>query len=108
MDEAFSGLERVRRSAMLKAARARWESATLFCITHDIGQTRSFPRVLVIEGGRIVEDGAPSALAAQPGSRYAELLAAEEHALARLAGPEWRHLRVDGGYVNDGRLMRED
>jgi ATP-binding cassette subfamily B protein len=99
LDEAFCGLERARRSAMLTAARERWKDATLLCITHDIGQTRSFERVLVIEGGRIIEDGAPSALAQKPDSRYAGLLAAEERALARLAGPEWRRLCVEGGHV---------
>jgi ABC-type bacteriocin/lantibiotic exporter with double-glycine peptidase domain len=102
LDEAFCGLERARRNAMLTAARVRWKAATLICITHDIGQTRSFERVLVIEGGRIVEDDAPAVLAERSDSRYAHLLAAEERALARLAGPEWRHLRVDGGYVTDG------
>ena len=102
LDEAFCGLERVRRSAMLQSARVRWKDATLLCITHDIGQTRSFSRVLVIEGGRIVEDGVPEILAAKSGSRYAGLLAAEEHALARLAGPEWRRLRVEGGFVQEG------
>jgi len=55
LDEAFCGLERTRRTAMLLAARKRWKDATLLCITHDIGQTRSFSRVLVIEGGRIVD-----------------------------------------------------
>jgi ABC-type bacteriocin/lantibiotic exporter with double-glycine peptidase domain len=106
LDEAFCGLERIRRSAMLTAARTRWKDATLLCITHDIGQTRAFGRVLVIEGGRIVEDGVPSALAARTDSRYAGLLAAEARALARMAGPEWRHLRVDGGHVSDGEQSR--
>jgi ATP-binding cassette subfamily B protein len=102
LDEAFCGLERTRRSAMLSAARVRWKDATLLCITHDIGQTQSFERVLVIEGGRIVEDDSPAILAGRRDSRYARLLCAEEHALARLAGPEWRHLRVDGGHVTQG------
>ena len=102
LDEAFCGLERTRRTAMLLAARKRWKDATLLCITHDIGQTRSFSRVLVIEGGRIVEDDAPTALAERSDSRYAELLAAETRALARLAGPEWRRMRVDHGHVNHG------
>jgi len=101
LDEAFCGLERTRRSAMLTAARVRWKDATLLCITHDIGQTRCFERVLVIEGGLIVEDDSPAILAERRDSRYARLLAAEEHALARLAGPEWRRLRVDGGYVSE-------
>jgi len=106
LDEAFCGLERTRRTAMLTAARKRWQGATLLCITHDISQTRSFGRVLVIEGGRIIEDGAPAELAEQSDSRYAGLLDAEARALARLAGPEWRHLRVDGGHVSDGGLPR--
>jgi ATP-binding cassette subfamily B protein len=99
LDEAFCGLERARRSALLFAARRRWQSATLLCITHDIAETLSFSRVLVIEGGTIVEDGAPEALAAEAASRYAHLLAAEKRALARLTGSEWRRFRVESGYV---------
>jgi ABC-type bacteriocin/lantibiotic exporter with double-glycine peptidase domain len=99
LDEAFCGLERARRSALLFSARRRWRDATFLCITHDIGETQSFSRVLVIEGGAIVEDGAPETLAAQPDSRYARLLAAERRALARLSGSEWRRFRVESGYV---------
>jgi ATP-binding cassette subfamily B protein len=109
LDEAFCGLERMRRSSMLAAARERWKDATLVCITHDIGQTRTFDRVLVVEGGRVVEDGGPSTLAARLGSRYAQLLAAEERAFGRLAGPEWRRFLVSGGYVIDkSGSKRED
>ena len=46
-------------------------------------------------------------LAERPNSRYAGLLAAEERALARLAGPEWRHLRVAAGLVTDGETHHE-
>jgi ABC-type bacteriocin/lantibiotic exporter with double-glycine peptidase domain len=99
LDEAFCGLERARRSALLFSARRRWQSATFLCITHDIAETLTFPRVLVIEGGQIVEDGVPAVLAAEPDSRYAQLLAAEKHALARLTGSAWRRFRVEAGYV---------
>jgi ATP-binding cassette subfamily B protein len=99
LDEAFCGLERARRSALLFAARQRWKEATFLCITHDIAETRSFPRVLVIEDGAIIEDGAPESLAAAADSRYARLLAAEKRALARLSGSEWRRFRVESGYV---------
>ena len=51
-----------------------WQAQTLLCVTHDVGQTLAFARVLVVEQGRIVEDGAPAALAAED-SRYAALLA---------------------------------
>ena len=46
-------------------------------MTHDIGETERFARVLVVADGQIVEDGAPDALRARPGSRYAALLDAE-------------------------------
>jgi ATP-binding cassette subfamily B protein len=100
-DEPFCGLERSRREDLLKAARARWATATFLCITHDIGQTLEFPRVLVVDKGRVVEDGAPRTLAGQAGTRYARLLAAEVRARARLDGPEWRHLRLDKGQIEE-------
>ena len=62
---------------LLARARRLWREATLLCITHDVGETRAFDRVLVVEGGQIVEDGAPADLAKRPGSRYRALLEAE-------------------------------
>jgi len=100
-DEPFCGLERLRREALLKAARARWATATFLCITHDISQTLEFPRVLVVDKGRVVEDGAPKRLAGQADTRYAGLLAAEVRARARLDGPEWRHLLLHKGQLEE-------
>ena len=77
LDEPFRGLARDQRAALLARARRRWSDATLLCVTHDIGETERFARVLVVADGQIVEDGAPDALRARPGSRYAALLAAE-------------------------------
>lgn len=107
LDEAFCGLERSRRSAMLAAARRRWQHATFLCITHDIAETMSFPRVLVIEQGRVLEDAPPASLAANAGSRFARLLAAEKHALAQLTGSAWRRFRVESGYVGADWVERE-
>jgi ABC-type multidrug transport system fused ATPase/permease subunit len=107
LDEAFCGLERARRSALLATARRRWQGATFLCITHDIAETLSFSRVLVIEGGRVVEDGEPAGLAERPDSRYARLLAAEKRAIGRLAGSEWRRFRVEAGYVGADWTERE-
>ena len=100
LDEPFRGLGRDQRAALLQAARGAWREATLLCVTHDVGETLAFDRVLVVEGGRIVEDGAPAALAAAS-TRYAALLQAEDE-VRRLMwqGPDWRHLRVDGGRVH--------
>jgi ATP-binding cassette subfamily B protein len=108
LDEAFCGLERHRRLAMLESARERWKDATLICISHDIAHTRGFGRVLVIENGCIVEDGHPDALAACPDGRYARLLDAEQRALDRMNGPEWRRLEVRGGYVTETKAAKRE
>ncbi len=106
LDEPFCGLERSRRQTLLNAARRRWAGATLLCITHDISQTLDFARVLVVDHGRIIEDGSPAQLRQQADTRYATLLAAEARALARLDGPEWRHLRLDKGQLLDPRGIK--
>ena len=78
LDEPFRGLDRERRRELLARARRMWRGATLLCVTHDVGETRAFDRVVVVEGGQIVEDSAPADLAKRPGSRYRAMLDAEE------------------------------
>ena len=98
LDEPFRGLDRERRAMLLSRTRELWKRATLFCITHDVGQTRSFDRVLIIEHGRVVEDGPPADLAARPGSRYRAMLEAEEAVGSGLwASNRWRRIRLDRG-----------
>jgi ATP-binding cassette subfamily B protein len=104
LDEPYRGLEREKRATLLRRARERWRDATLICVTHDIGETASFDRVIVVAQGRIVEDGTPSELAGRPDSRYRALLDAEAGLRARLwADPAWRTIRlVDGHLSTDG------
>jgi ATP-binding cassette subfamily B protein len=101
LDEPFRGLAREQRHALLARARGRWAAATLLCVTHDIAETRAFARVLVLDGGRVVEDGTPEALLARASSRYAALLEAEARTRAAAWGPggaiPWRRLRLEGG-----------
>lgn len=100
LDEPFRGMDRVQRKALLAEARAWWKDVTLLCVTHDVSETLPFGRVLVVENGRIVEDGVPAQLAAGQ-SRYRELLEAETLVRERMwAGQQWRHLRL-----HDGRLQ---
>ncbi len=98
LDEPFRGLDREQRRLLMERARQHWESVTLLCITHDVGETRSFDRVLVIENGRIVEDGSPKELAVMSGSRYGALLAAEQAVRKDLWGGQmWRRVSLDAG-----------
>jgi ATP-binding cassette subfamily B protein len=101
LDEPFRGIERARRRALLAAARAHWRGATLLCATHDLAETRDFDRVLVIEGGRITEDGVPTELMARAGSRYAALLA--EETVASGLWSRWRRLRLRNGRIEEVR-----
>ena len=69
------------------------------CVTHDVGETLGFSRVLVVEGGRIVEDGVPAQLAASA-SRYRELLDAETLVRDQMwKGKQWRHIRMSDGRI---------
>lgn len=103
LDEPFRGLDRQSRRELLTRARGHWERTTLLCVTHDVGETMGFPRALVMENGRIVEDGNPAALARQANSRYRALLEAEESVReGSWSSGRWRHLRLE-----DGRLVEE-
>jgi len=102
LDEPFRGLDREKRRTLLARARAYWPAATLICITHDVGQTQSFERVLVIDNGRIVEDGAPAELLARPTSRYKTLMEAEDAVREKLwANEAWRRLWLENGHVRE-------
>jgi ATP-binding cassette subfamily B protein len=103
LDEPFRGLDRHQRRELLSRARRHWDGTTLLCVTHDVGETLAFPRALVIENGRIVEDGNPGELARKTNSRYRALLEAEEGVReGSWSSGQWRHLRLE-----DGRLVEK-
>ncbi len=101
LDEPFRGLARAQRRDLLRRARSFWNEATLLCVTHDIAETRLFDRVLVMEGGTIVEDGAPSELEARAESRYRSLLSSEEKLRQLWAEPSWRRWRLEEGRIRE-------
>jgi ATP-binding cassette subfamily B protein len=103
LDEPFLGIERERRRILLAQARQRWTGRTLLYVTHDVSETRLFDRVIVLERGRIVEDGEPRHLSNASTSRYRRLLQAHEAVHARLTtGSEWRRIRLE-----EGRILQE-
>jgi ABC-type multidrug transport system fused ATPase/permease subunit len=103
LDEPFRGLDRDRRKRLLAESRRLWQSITLLCVTHDVEHTTDFDRVLVVENGRIVENGPPHELLANASSRYAELLRADQENRTLLwGGGKWRHW-----WLADGKLVEK-
>jgi ATP-binding cassette subfamily B protein len=101
LDEPFRGLDRETRRELLRLARSQWRRATLLAILHNVSECESFDRVLVLERGRLVEDGTPAELLARKDSRLARLFAAERE-LARLWSDEsWRRFRIENGRLLD-------
>jgi len=67
-------------------------------ITHDVSDTQDFERVLVLDGGRLVENGTPGELVARDGSLYKALLDAERSVHEELwSGDVFRPLRLEHG-----------
>jgi ABC-type transport system involved in cytochrome bd biosynthesis fused ATPase/permease subunit len=80
-------------------------NATLICITHDVGETLGFPRVLVIEDGRVIEDGKPIELAQKANSRYRSLLTAESEVTQTLwSSQTWRKVHLDDGRLTEKQV----
>lgn len=102
LDEPFRGLDREQRRELLRRARLWWSKATLLCVTHDIEETRSFDRVLVMEKGRLVEDASPIRLRQRP-SQYARMLLAE----AKLRETFWSTTGWRKLWMEDGHLYEE-
>lgn len=100
-DEALRGLDRTQRARLTLEARRHWRRATLLFVSHDIEATLDFDRVIVIERGKILEDGVPAKLA-DAGSLYAKMLHAwrlSQQSL--LAGKELRKLHLDAGHLEE-------
>ena len=101
LDEPFAGMDSDQRERMRRHVVERWPTATLLWVSHHVRETTAFGRVLVFEHGRIVEDGAPVALLAQP-SRYAAMIATEDALNARLHAAPWRTITLDAIALDAG------
>jgi ATP-binding cassette subfamily B protein len=109
LDEPFLGLERDRRRGLLAQARQRWEGCTLLYVTHDISETRAFDRVLVMDNGRLVEDGEPLHLAQTPSTRYRRMLQTQENVMRRVvANGDWKRIRLESGRIVGDQLRANE
>ncbi|WP_394214832.1 ABC transporter transmembrane domain-containing protein [Brachybacterium vulturis] len=70
LDEATTGLDPAAKAQVNESLRELARSRTTISITHDATTVAGLDRVLWLEEGRILEDGTPAQLAADPDSRY--------------------------------------
>jgi ATP-binding cassette subfamily B protein len=73
LDEATSALDTESEQAIQHALDRLMSGRTVIAIAHRLSTLQSFDRIIVMDKGRIVDDGSPTALAARPGP-YWELL----------------------------------
>jgi ATP-binding cassette subfamily B protein len=102
LDEAFRGFAKDERQTLLAQLRQRWKGATLLYVTHDATEAAAFDRVLVLEAGRIIEDGVGSELAKRRDSRlrvYLDAEAMRQRAFGGTAG--FRNWQLLGGKLKD-------
>jgi ATP-binding cassette subfamily B protein len=100
LDEPFRGLDRGQRQELLDRVRRTFAQTTLLFVSHDIANTLSFPRVLVIEDGRLVEAGEPAVLRAKADSRYSAMLKAEQAVRHDLwAAARWERVSLVEGQL---------
>jgi len=73
LDEATSALDSESEHAIQTALDRLMEGRTVIAIAHRLSTLRNFDRIVVMDAGRVVEDGPPEVLANRPGP-YRELL----------------------------------
>ncbi|TXT17977.1 MAG: hypothetical protein FD138_4500, partial [Planctomycetota bacterium] len=101
LDEPFRGLDHAKRRELSRRVREHFRDATLLFVSHDVGDTLDFDRVLVIDGGRVVEDGTPAELAAT-NTLYRRLLDAEESVRRDVwQANGWRHVQLTDGQLTE-------
>src|SRR5450755_2002329 len=81
LDEATAALDSESEEAIREALARLMRGRTVIAIAHRLATLRNFDRVIMLQGGRIIEDGPPGRLM-QGGGPYRELVAREMSRLA--------------------------
>ncbi len=68
LDEATSALDGESEEAVRRALDRLIQGRTVIAIAHRLSTLRNFDRILVLEGGRIIEDGRPRLLLRRRGA----------------------------------------
>jgi ATP-binding cassette subfamily B protein len=81
LDEATAALDSESEEAIREALGRLMRGRTVIAIAHRLATLRNFDRVIMLQGGRIIEDGPPDHLMQGRGP-YRELVAREMNRLA--------------------------
>ncbi|MGO1480630.1 MAG: ABC transporter ATP-binding protein [Brachybacterium sp.] len=88
LDEATTGLDPASKAQVNESLRELARSRTTISITHDATTVAGLDRVLWLEDGRILEDGTPAELTADPDSHYSRWIVEQHAAEQTLDAPQ--------------------
>jgi ATP-binding cassette, subfamily B, bacterial len=83
LDEATSALDSQSEEAIRDALGRLMHGRTVIAIAHRLATVRHFDRLLVIQSGKLVQDGSPGGLASRAGPYRDQMLAMENQPLMR-------------------------
>ncbi|MCL2673367.1 MAG: ABC transporter ATP-binding protein/permease [Alphaproteobacteria bacterium] len=70
LDEATSALDSESEEYIQKALKQLMKGKTVIAVAHRLSTLREMDRIIVMDGGRIIEDGSPSQLVKSKGAYY--------------------------------------
>ncbi|MFO7168989.1 MAG: ABC transporter ATP-binding protein [Chloroflexota bacterium] len=77
LDEPTSAVEPESEALIIEGLERLMEGRTTLIVSHRLSLARSADRVVVVAGGRIVEEGPPEELLARPGGHFAAMVRAD-------------------------------
>jgi len=104
LDEATSALDTGSELEVQQGLDALMANRTVIAVAHRLSTIAGFDRVVVIDGGRVVEDGAPQELLAQPDGAFRKLWQLQAEGLATsetTVTPERAYLRRMAAFSED-------
>jgi ATP-binding cassette, subfamily B, bacterial len=87
LDEATSALDSESEQAVQRALDRLMTGRTVIAVAHRLSTLRDFDRIVVMQSGRILQDGPPEALERSPGA-YRELIRRQAFRIVETAHPE--------------------
>jgi ATP-binding cassette subfamily B protein len=105
LDEATASLDETSQARIVNMLARDFRGKTMVSISHRLSTVKNFDKVLVLDRGRLAQDGAPAELAAQPGT-FQDLLAQREGTEARHAAAEVVSPSAPPPHLPDAQALR--